>query len=81
MLVHQSIPLIISPLNPSPLAFNAFIDIKLAPGATPIIVLLPAAIPDTWVPWPLSSIAPSIPASSLPPLLHKTLEKAELSFW
>src|SRR3954453_6666539 len=57
------IPLAMSDDQPEPLAPSTFTGRIRAPGARPatptLLLAMAATIPDTWVPWPLSSALPS----------------------
>jgi len=58
LLAHQFTACVISEKSASPDAFVTFIETMLASGATPVIPEpLPAAMPVTCVPCPLSSVA------------------------
>ena len=59
----QSTPRVMSEVQPEPSSSSTFTGRMRASGArpaTPVALLATAAtIPDTWVPWPLSSLLPS----------------------
>src|SRR5919108_3696789 len=68
--VTQSMPQTICEVAPEPAEFSTLTAHRRAPGATPTTPLassLAAAIPATWVPWPLSSLKLDPPRQLTPP--------------